>query len=84
MIKLYILSIIFCLGCMYLGSRHIPDIARKLNVEVNETKENNREYLKLLIITSIIPIWNIIVGVSFLVFFTGKADDRIIEKLNKK
>lgn len=84
MIKLYILSIIFCLGCMYLGSRHIPDIAKKLNVEMNKSKGNNREWLKLAIITSVIPVLNIIVGISFLLFFTGKIDDEIIKKLNEK
>lgn len=84
MIKLYILSIIFCLGCSYLGLRHLPNIADKLNVEINESKENDREYSKLLIITSIIPILNIIVGISYLLFFMGKIDDEIIEKLIKK
>lgn len=84
MIKLYILSIIFCLGCMYIGSRHIPDIAKKLNVEINKSKGNDREWLKLAIITSVIPVLNIIVGISFLLFFTGKIDNEIIEKLNKK
>lgn len=84
MIKLYILSIIFCLGCMYIGSRHMPDIAKKLNLEINKSKENDREWLKLAIITSIIPVLNIIVGISFLLFFTGKIDDEIIKKLNEK
>lgn len=84
MIKLYILSIIFYLGCSYLGLRHIPDIADKLNVEINESKENDRGSLKLIIITSIIPVLNIIVGISFLLFFMGKIDDEVIEKLNKK
>lgn len=83
MIKLYILSIIFCLGCSYLASTHIPYIADKLNVKVNETKENNLKYLKLVVITSIIPIFNIIIGISFLLFFMGKVDDEIVEKLNK-
>lgn len=83
MIKLYILSIIFCLGGMYLGTRRIPNIIKKLNVEIDESKINDREWIKLTRIVSIIPIFNIIVGISFLLFFTGKFDDKVIEKLNK-
>lgn len=85
MIKLYILSIIFCSGCLYLATQHAFSLIDKLDIEIEvNTKKDRRKGLKSLIIASIIPVLNIIICLSCILMLTGKYDDMIIKKINEK
>lgn len=84
MIKLYILSIIFNLGCSYLSLQHLKSMKDKLKLNTNGTKQSKKEAKKLLRIIAIIPVINIIVGVGYVVIASGIIDDEIIKKFNEK
>ena len=83
MIKLYILSIIFCSGCLYLATQHVSSLIDKLGIEIDTNKDKLKGFMSL-IITSIIPVLNIIIGLSCIMILTGKYDDMIIKKINEK
>lgn len=85
MIKLYILSIIFCSGCLYLATQHSVSLIDKLDMKIEvDTKKDRLKGLKSLIIASVIPVLNIIIGLSCMLILTGKYDDMIIKKINEK
>lgn len=85
MIKLYILSIIFCSGCLYLATQHTSSLIDKLDIEIKvDTKKDRLKGFKSLIVASIIPVLNIIIGLGCILILTGKYDDMIIKKINEK
>lgn len=84
MIKLYILSIIFNLGCRYLSLQHLKSMNDKQKLNIKGTKKGEKEARKTLLIMSIIPVLNIILGVGFIIIASGIIDDEIIKKLNEK
>ena len=84
MIKLYILSIIFNLGCLYLSVQHMKSIKERLKLNSEGTKQNKKETKKLLRVVAIIPMINIIAGISYIIIASGKINDEIIRELNKK
>lgn len=85
MIKLYILSIIFCSGCLYLATQHASSLIDKLDIEIEvDTKKDRLKGFKSLIVASVIPVLNIIIGLSCILILTGKYDDMIIKKINEK
>lgn len=85
MIKLYMLSIIFCSGCLYLATQHSISLIDKLDIEIEvDTKKDRFKGFKSLIIASIIPVLNIIIGLSCILILTGKYDDMIVKKINEK
>lgn len=85
MIKLYMLSIIFCSGCLYLATQYSISLIDKLDMKIEvDTKKDRLKGLKSLVIASIIPVLNIIIGLSCILILTGKYDDMIIKKINEK
>lgn len=84
MINLYILTIIFNLGCLSLAVLHLMSMIKKHDITIESTKTNGKIACIKLMVISITPVINVILGIGYVIIASGNIDDRIIKKLNEK
>lgn len=84
MIKFYMLSILFNLGCLALSLEKVKQIIKETGVQSKSSdKKSVRNAKKLLTIIAFTPVLNILLGAGYISIALGSTDDKIKEMLNK-